>query len=166
MPPIILHRSKEYSKDLQVKTLLEWTVYHIPSGYMYRNGRLKAMTQFSNVFGASPVNNQMIFFGGHGSHFDDHSLRQMKCQNINPFYWKHANQPTTRPLIMYQIKNWSLSTINWRMCVFWSMVQQSFYLVTWTPYWWNHGTPSRCQLEILSVTNLLKQSYSPSNHPN
>ena len=46
------------------------------------------MTQFSNVCGASPVKNQIIFFDGHDSHFDDRTLIHMKFRNIQPFILK------------------------------------------------------------------------------
>ena len=49
------------------------------------------MTQLSNIWGASPVNNQIIFFGRHDSHFDDRALRHIECQNIQPFVLKTGN---------------------------------------------------------------------------
>ena len=49
------------------------------------------MTQFSNICGASPVNNNIIFFDGHGSNFDDCTLRHMEHQNIQPFLPKSGN---------------------------------------------------------------------------
>ena len=44
MPPVIIHQSKEYSKDLHHNIPLDWTVHHTPSGYMDRYRWLKAMT--------------------------------------------------------------------------------------------------------------------------
>ena len=46
------------------------------------------MTQFSNICGASPVNNQILFSNGHGSHFDNCALKQMQKQKIHPFILK------------------------------------------------------------------------------
>ena len=43
------------------------------------------MTQFSNICGASPVNNQILFFDGHDSHFDYVALRKTTYKNIQPF---------------------------------------------------------------------------------
>ena len=64
---------------------LDLTVHHTPSGYMDRDGWLKSMTQFSNICGASPVNNQILFSDGHDSHFDDRTLTKTQIKNIHPF---------------------------------------------------------------------------------
>ena len=55
------------------------------------------MTQFSNVCGASPVNNQILFFDGHESHFDDDALRQMMEKNIQTFVLKSGNSINYQP---------------------------------------------------------------------
>ena len=85
MPPIIVHQSKDYSEEIHFNIPLEQTVHHTPSGYMDRDGWLKATTQLSNICGASPVNNQILFLDEHASHFDDLALRKIKYQNIQPF---------------------------------------------------------------------------------
>ena len=82
MPPIIVHQAKEYSQDIRFNTLLEWIVHHTPSGYMDRDGWQKSMIQLFNMWGASPVNNHIMFFDGHDSHFEDGTLRQMMCKNV------------------------------------------------------------------------------------
>ena len=46
------------------------------------------MTQFSNICGAPPIKNQIIFLGGNDSHFDDHTLRKLKFRNIQHFLLK------------------------------------------------------------------------------
>ena len=88
MPPIIVHQSKEYSQYIHYNAPLYSIVHHTQSVYMDRDGWLKYITQFSNIYGASPVNNQILFFGGHDSHFDDGSLRQIMCKNTEPFVLK------------------------------------------------------------------------------
>ena len=55
---------------------------------MDRDGWIKAMTQLSNICGASPVNNQILLFDGNDSHFENHALTQMKIKNIQPFILK------------------------------------------------------------------------------
>ena len=55
------------------------------------------MTQLSNVCGASPVNNQILFFDGHDSHFNNGTLRQMMCKNIQPFVLKYGNSTNDQP---------------------------------------------------------------------
>ena len=64
---------------------------------MDRDGWLKATTQFSNRCGASPVNNQIIFFNGHDSHFGDRTLTQMQRKNIQPFILKAGYFINDRP---------------------------------------------------------------------
>ena len=64
---------------------------------MDRYGWLKFTTQSSNVYDASPVNNQIIFFDGHGSHFDDGALRQIMCKNIQTFLIKAGNSTNDQP---------------------------------------------------------------------
>ena len=75
-------------QDLHHNIPLEWTVHHTSSGYMDIDGWLKAMTQFSNICGASPVNNQILFFDGNDSHFENRALTQMQIKNIHPFILK------------------------------------------------------------------------------
>ena len=55
------------------------------------------MTQFSNICGASPVNNQIIFFGGYNIHFDDRALTQMQIKNIQTFVLKAGDSINNQP---------------------------------------------------------------------
>ena len=64
---------------------------------MDRYGWLKAITQFSNVCGASRVNNKILFFGVHDSHFNDGTLIQMMYRNIQPFGLKSGNSTNKYP---------------------------------------------------------------------
>ena len=57
----------------------------------------KATTQLSNVCGASPINNQIIFFDGHDSHFDDHTPINMECCNIQTFVLKGGDSTNGQP---------------------------------------------------------------------
>ena len=60
-------------------------------------GWLKSMTQFSNLCGASPVNNYILFFHGHNSHFKDVLLRQIMCKNAQPFVIKSGDSSNDHP---------------------------------------------------------------------
>ena len=91
MPPISVNQSKEYSQYLHFNITLDWKFNQTPSGYMDRCGWLKATTQLSNVCGASHVNNQILFFDGHYSHFGEFTLRQMKCIKIQQFVLKSGD---------------------------------------------------------------------------
>ena len=88
MSPIIVHQAKEYYQYLQFNIPLECTVHNTPSGYMDRDGWLKATYQFSDICGGALVNNQMTFFDVNESHFDERALRQMKCRYSQPFVLK------------------------------------------------------------------------------
>ena len=55
------------------------------------------MTQFSNICGASPVKNQILFFGGHDSHFGNRALTQMQIKNIQPFILKSGDSISDQP---------------------------------------------------------------------
>ena len=64
---------------------------------MDRDGWLKSMTQFSNICSASPVNNQILFFDVHDSHFDNRALTQMQSKNIQPFILKAGDYINDQP---------------------------------------------------------------------
>ena len=55
------------------------------------------MTQFSNVCSPYPVNNQILFFDGHGIHFNYGALIQMMCKNIQPFVLKSGDSINNQP---------------------------------------------------------------------
>ena len=97
MPPIVVHQAKDYSQYLHHNIPLEWTVHHTPSRYMDRDMWLKATTQFSNICGASPVKNQVIFFDGHDIHFGDRALTQTQRKNIQPFIPKGGDSINNQP---------------------------------------------------------------------
>ena len=120
MPLIIVHQSKEYYQDIHHSIPFDWTVHHTSSGYTDRDGWLKVMTQFSNICGASHVKNQILFFYGHGIHFDDHALTQIQIKNIQPFVLKvgdsindqpNDNGPNSKLKYLYNILNskWMLN---------------------------------------------------------
>ena len=97
MPTIIFHQAKEYSKDFHLEIPLDWTVHHIPSGYMDRDGWLKSMTQLSNLCGAYPVNNKIIFFNRHDINFEDYAHIHMEHQNIQPLILNEGDSVNDHP---------------------------------------------------------------------
>ena len=97
MPPVVVHQAKEYSKDIHKNIPFDWKVYHTPSGYMYIDRWLKTMTQLFNICSASLVKNQIIFFYGHDSHFDDHALKKMQRKNIQTFIIKAGDSINDQP---------------------------------------------------------------------
>ena len=70
------------------------------------------MVKFSKICGASPVNNQKLFFDGHNIHFNNRDLTQMQCKNIQPFILKvgdsindqpNANVPNSKLKALYNV---------------------------------------------------------------
>ena len=64
---------------------------------MDRDGWLKAMTQLSNMCGTYPVKNQILFFGGNDSHFDNSALTQIQSKNIQTFILKVGDSINDQP---------------------------------------------------------------------
>ena len=92
---------------------------------MDRDGWLKDMTQLSNICGASPFNNQILFFDGNDSHFDDRALTQMQIKNIQPFILRagdsvknhpNDNGPNSKLKALYNIlkAKWMLKNVTMR----------------------------------------------------
>ena len=65
--------------------------------YMDRDGYLKSMAQLSNIYNTSPINNHILFFSGHDSHFEYCSLTQMQINNIQPFVLKAGEYVNNQP---------------------------------------------------------------------
>ena len=109
---------------------------------MYRYGWLKAMTQFSNICGASPVINQILFFGGNDSHFDDRSLKQMQSKNIQSFILKAGdsinNQPNDNGPNSKLKALYNTPKAKWML---------KYGTTRFQPHHMNSGKPSRYQLE-------------------
>ena len=61
---------------------IDWTVYHTPYVYMSIDGCIKSMNQFSNICCVYPVNNQILFFDVHDSHFNNRDLTKIQSKNI------------------------------------------------------------------------------------
>ena len=97
MPPIVVHQDKEYSQYLHQNIPLEWKFHHTPYGYMDRYQWLKTMSNFSNICGASPINNQIILFDGHDSQFDDCYPKQMQRKKIEPLILKAVDSINDQP---------------------------------------------------------------------
>ena len=54
------------------------------------------MTQLSNVYGASPINNQITFIYGHNRHFDNRTLIHIEHQNTQLFVIKSGDYVNTQ----------------------------------------------------------------------
>ena len=130
MPPVVVHQDKEYSQDILHNIPLDWKFHHRPSGYMDRYGRIKAMNQFHKICGAYSFNNQILFFDGNESHFDNRTPTQMQRKTSSPSYLNWVTPSTTSPMTTSLTKNWEISITLWSLSVCWSMITRGFNLVT------------------------------------
>ena len=144
------------------KIPLDCKVHHTPHVYMDIYGWLKAMTQFSHRYWASPVNNQILSFDVLNSHFSQSSLTQMQIKTSIPSYLRRVTPSMISPMTTVLTQNWRLYTTLWSLSGFWSMLTRGFNLTTWTLSWLKHGKTSQYHLTTSSWKYLIKLIYSPS----
>ena len=97
MSPMIVHQSENYTQDLNWNLHSDWLVHNTPSGYMDRDGRMKAMRLFSRTCGASNMNPQVLFFDGHESHFNYRATYIIISHHISPFILKAGDSTNDQP---------------------------------------------------------------------
>ena len=97
MPNMIVHQAENYTHDIHWNLPSDWLVHNTPSGYMDRNGCMKAMSIFSRTCGASKINPQVLFFDGHDSHFDDRATHILRSHHISPFILKAGDSTNDQP---------------------------------------------------------------------
>ena len=158
IPNIVVHQSKDYSQVIHHNIPLEWTVYPTPSGYMDRYGWLKVMTQFSNIYGASPVNNQILFFNGHDSHFGDRSLTQTQRKNIHPFILKSCDSINCQP---------NGNRTNSKLKAFYNIVMDKWMMKYGTtrfqPHHMNYVLVEIWEVFTVSAVNIVRESFAKTN---
>ena len=158
MPPIIVHQAKEWSQDIHHIIPLGWIVHHTPSSYMDRDRWLKSMTQLSNVCGAYPVNNKILFFDGHASHFKDIALRQIMCKRIQPFVLKSGNSINDQPNGNGQdSKLKSLYNVEKIMCML------KYGTTTYSPHHMSSILVESWDAFKMSAGNITRDSFSKTN---
>ena len=131
---------------------------------------LKSMTQFSNVYGAYPVNNNILFFDGHGIHFGDGTLRKITCKKIQPFFLKSGdsindqpndNDPNSKLKSLYNVtkSTWLLNYgttkfsphhMNSVLVEVWDASRAYFQKLCYPPHppWLNNKYPGMCCLHL------------------
>ena len=70
MTPVIVHQEENYAQDLHWDISTYFLVHHVPLGYIYRGGWMKAMSLFSRTCVDSKLSSQVLLFDVHDSHFD------------------------------------------------------------------------------------------------
>ena len=83
--------------NFMVTCCLYHFVFATPSGYMDRDGWMKATSLFSSTDGASKINPQVLFFDVHDSHFDDRATHILQSHHISPFILKAGESTNDQP---------------------------------------------------------------------
>ena len=94
---MIVHQAENYTQDLHWNLPSDWLVHNTPSGYMDRDGWMNTMSLFSRTFGAIKMNPQVLFFGGHDSHFDDRAPHILQSHHISQFILKAGDSTNDQP---------------------------------------------------------------------
>ena len=137
-----------------------WTVHHTPSGYVDRDGWLKAVPQFYNICCASPVNNQILFFYGHDSHFDDRALTQMQREKTSPSYLKWVTPSTNIPVTTGLTKNLRLSISTKHLKVKWML---KYGTSRFQHHHMNSILVKTWEVFTLSTGNIIMDSFSKTH---
>ena len=69
MPHVIVHQASNYTQDLHYIIPKDWVVHNTSSGYMDRDGLIKAMMYFETFCGLNILNPQVLFYDGYDSYF-------------------------------------------------------------------------------------------------
>mmetsp|Transcript_3737 Transcript_3737/g.8136 ORF Transcript_3737/g.8136 Transcript_3737/m.8136 type:complete len:590 (+) Transcript_3737:62-1831(+) len=75
-----------------------WITHNNESGYMDRDGFLKAATAFIQMTGASVHNPQFLFLDGHDSHWDSDALDLLAANHVYIFFLKSGDSENDQPL--------------------------------------------------------------------
>ena len=97
MPPVIILQVENYTQDIHWNLPSDWLVHNTPSGYMDRDGWMKAMSLFSRTCGYIKLNPQALFFDGHDKHFNDRATHILRYHHISPFILKAVNSTNDQP---------------------------------------------------------------------
>ena len=94
---MIVHQGGNYTQDLHWNLPSDWLVHCMLSGYMDRDGCMKAMSLFSITCGSSKINPQVLFFDSHDSHFNDRATHILRSHQISPFILKAGDSTNDQP---------------------------------------------------------------------
>ena len=94
---MIVHQVANYTQDIHWNLPSDWLVHNFPSGYMDRDVWMKAMSRFSRTCGSSKINPQVLFFDGHGNHFNDRATHLLQSRHISPFILKAGDSTNDQP---------------------------------------------------------------------
>ena len=64
---------------------------------MGRDGWMKEVMNFKTVCGANKINPQVVFYDGHGSHFEIRAIHILQSNHIKPFILKAGESGNDQP---------------------------------------------------------------------
>ena len=83
IPPVNVNQAENYTQDLQWNLSSDWLVHNMFSGYMDKDGWIKAMNLFSMIYVAIKINLHALLFDGNDSHFDDRATHILQSHQIS-----------------------------------------------------------------------------------
>ena len=92
-----MHQSTHNTQDIHYNIPSDWVFHNSPSVYMDRDGWHKSMAHFSSMCFSSHLNSQVLFYDGHGIHFDNRSLNMICRHNIQYFILKSCDYVHDHP---------------------------------------------------------------------
>jgi len=98
VPPTVVHKKSNLTGDLFLNLPDNWITHNNESGYMDRDGFLKAATAFIQMTGASVHNPQFLFLDGHDSHWDSDALDLLAANHVYIFFLKSGDSENDQPL--------------------------------------------------------------------
>ena len=120
----------------------------------------KAMTQFTNLCGASPVKNQIRFFDGHDSLFKNHILRQIKYKKIQPFVLKSGDSINNRA---------NENVPNSKLKYLYNVVKSACILmygrIKFSPHQMNSVLVEACYAFKVFVSNIIRDRFVKQSYP-
>ena len=94
---MIFHQETNYTQDIHWNLPSDWLFHNTASVYIDRDVWMKAISLFGRTCVTSKINPQVLFFGGHDSHFDDRATHLLQSHHISPFILKAGNSTNYHP---------------------------------------------------------------------
>ena len=88
MPTVIFNQAEKYTQDLHYNIPKYWVVHNTSSGYMDRDGWMKAMMHCMNACWVNKLNPQVLFYDGHEIHFESRDINIIRSHHTKHFTLK------------------------------------------------------------------------------
>ena len=96
-PPFLIHQSTHYTQDIYSNIPSYWVVHNSPSGCMDYDGCLKSISHFTSMCFYSPLNNQVIFYDVHESHFYYREFNILQSHHFQFFFLNSGESVHSHP---------------------------------------------------------------------